>query len=83
MPFQSLERKEIEKRKESIISYFGERYNYELVTEGLLMRLLHVTDITKRFQTTVPKLVREILEITDKDRVVWISDNGEIKVRKA
>jgi len=47
------------------------------------MRLLHVTDVTKRFQTTVPKLVREILEITDKDRVVWISDNGEIKVRKA
>jgi len=83
VPFQSLERKEREKRKESIISYFGERYNYELVTEGLLMRLLHVTDVTKRFQTTVPKLVREILEITDKDRVVWISDNGEIKVRKA
>jgi len=43
-----------------------------------------VTSITKRFQTTVPKLVREILDISnDKDRIVWIAVNGEIKIRKA
>ena len=47
------------------------------------MRILHVTDVTQRFQTTVPKLVREILEITAEDRIVWISDDGEIKVKKA
>ena len=48
------------------------------------MRYLHVTDVTQRFQTTVPKLVREILNINnDKDRIVWIYENGEIKVRKA
>lgn len=46
-------------------------------------RILYVTDVTKRFQTTVPKLVREILDISDEDRIVWIVDNGEIKVRKA
>jgi len=48
------------------------------------MRLLDVTRLTQRFQTTVPKLVREILNINnDKDRIVWIYENGEIKVRKA
>ena len=47
-------------------------------------RILDVTGVTKRFQTTVPKLVRQILNITnDDDRIVWISEDGEIKVKKA
>jgi len=47
-------------------------------------RILDVTNVTKRFQTTVPKTVREILNINnDEDRIVWTLDNGEIKVRKA
>jgi len=47
-------------------------------------RILDVTNITRRFQTTVPKVVREVLDInTDKDRIVWILENGEIKVKKA
>jgi len=48
-------------------------------------RILDVTGITARFQTTVPKMVREILNITnDEDRIVWILDkNGDIKVKKA
>ena len=47
-------------------------------------KILDVTGVTKRFQTTVPKTVREILDINnDKDRVVWILDNDEIKVKKA
>ena len=46
-------------------------------------RILDVTGVTKRFQTTVPKTVREILNINnDEDRIVWTLDNGEIKVRK-
>jgi len=47
------------------------------------MRILGVTSITKRFQTTMPKLVREILSISNEDRIVWILDDGEVKVRKA
>ncbi len=48
------------------------------------MKILDVTGLTRRFQTTVPKLVREILNINnDEDRIVWILDNGEIKVKKA
>ena len=46
-------------------------------------RILYVTGVTERFQTTVPKLVREILNISNEDRIVWILKNGEIKVRKA
>ena len=46
-------------------------------------RILYVTGVTKRFQTTVPKLVRQILNVSDEDRLVWIHENGEIKVRKA
>jgi len=47
-------------------------------------RILDVTGVTKRFQTTVPKTVREILNINnDEDRIVWTLDNGEIKVKKA
>jgi len=46
-------------------------------------RILDVTNVTKRFQTTVPKTVRKILNINnDEDRIVWTLDNGEIKVRK-
>ena len=45
-------------------------------------RILDVTGVTKRFQTTVPKTVREILNVSNEDRIVWILDNGEIKVRK-
>ena len=44
-------------------------------------KVLCVSSLSSRFQTTVPKLVREILKIEYKDRVVWILDNGEIKVR--
>ena len=45
-------------------------------------RILDVTGVTKRFQTTVPKTVREILNVSNEDRIVWIVNNGEIKVRK-
>jgi len=47
-------------------------------------RILDVTSVTRRFQTTVPKTVREILNVSnDNDRIVWVLDNGEIKIRKA
>ena len=51
--------------------------------EATNMRILDVTGVTKRFQTTVPKLVREVLNLSNTDRIVWILDDGEIKVKKA
>ena len=51
---------------------------------SMSVRILYVTGVTRRFQTTVPKTVREILNVTnDDDRIVWILENGEIKVKKA
>ncbi len=47
------------------------------------MKILDVTGLTRRFQTTVPKVVRQVLEVTAEDRIVWIWDDGEIKVKKA
>jgi len=46
-------------------------------------RILDVTSVTKRYQTTVPKKVRKIMELTENDSIVWIFESGEIKVRKA
>ena len=47
------------------------------------MKVLDVTGLTRRNQTTVPKKVREVLNLTTEDRIVWIVENGEIKVRRA
>ena len=47
------------------------------------MKILDVTSVTKRFQTTIPKIVRELLGVTTEDRVVWVAENGEVKVRRA
>ena len=46
-------------------------------------RILDVTGVTKRFQTTVPKTVRGVLKITTEDRIVWVSEGREVKVKKA
>ena len=46
------------------------------------MKILDVTGVTKRFQTTVPKVVREIMNVSNEDRIVWVLEDGEIKVEK-
>jgi len=46
-------------------------------------RILGKTAVTDRSQTTIPKRVRELLNISNKDKIVWILDNGEIKIKKA
>ena len=55
----------------------------ETAGSNMSAKILDVTSITKRFQTTVPKKVREILNISNEDRIVWIHENGEIKIKKA
>ena len=46
-------------------------------------KILAVTSLTSRFQATVPKEVRKILKLTEKDRIIWISEGNKIIVRKA
>jgi len=48
-----------------------------------MTKILAVTSITSRFQTTIPQDVRELLKITEKDKVLWIYENDKIVVKKA
>lgn len=48
-----------------------------------MQRILAVTSLTSRFQATVPKEVRELLELTEKDKIVWVLEGNKIIIRKA
>ncbi|MFA5572502.1 MAG: hypothetical protein GX799_10735 [Crenarchaeota archaeon] len=47
------------------------------------MKILAVTNLTSRFQTTVPSQVRNKLQLTETDRVVWILDGDKVTIQKA
>ena len=45
---------------------------------------LSVGQLTTKFQVTVPKVVREQLDIKDRDKVAFVlNDRGEIVIQKA
>ena len=45
---------------------------------------LSVGQLTTKFQVTVPKVVREELDIKDRDKVAFVlNDRGEIVIQKA
>ena len=46
-------------------------------------KILAVTSLTSRSQSTVPKEVRQILGLTEKDKIIWISEGNKITLRKA
>jgi bifunctional DNA-binding transcriptional regulator/antitoxin component of YhaV-PrlF toxin-antitoxin module len=48
-----------------------------------MSKILAVTNLTSRFQTTVPTEVREFLKLSKTDKVVWFIENNQIIVRKA
>jgi len=39
--------------------------------------------ITSKFQTTIPKGIREILKLSTKDSIEWIVEKGNVVVRPA
>ena len=45
--------------------------------------ILGMSLLGKRNLTTIPRKVRGILDISHVDRIAWIFENGEIKVKKA
>lgn len=49
----------------------------------MLERIFAVTSLRRLFQTTVPKAVRDVLNVSVDDTIVWILDKREIKIRKA
>ena len=46
-------------------------------------KILAVTSITSRFQTTIPIDVRECLKLTEKDKILWVLESNKIIIRKA
>ena len=47
------------------------------------MKILGVTAITERNQSTIPKAVREKMKLTSEDRLLWVEEDGKIVVKKA
>lgn len=48
------------------------------------MRVLATTKVTRQNQTTIPKRVRDKLEVKEEDILIWfINERGEIVVKKA
>ena len=45
--------------------------------------ILGMSLLSKRNLTTIPRKVRRILNISNVDRIAWMFENGEIKVKKA
>ena len=45
--------------------------------------ILDVVTVTRRYQVTLTKPVREALNIKEGDRIVFIRKNDEIVIRKA
>ena len=45
-------------------------------------KIIQVTQVTRRHQTTVPVEIMEVLGMNPKGAVVWVLKNGEVIVRK-
>jgi len=46
-------------------------------------RVLDVVKITRKFQITLTKDIRERLKVKEGDKIIFIEKNGEIIIRKA
>jgi AbrB family looped-hinge helix DNA binding protein len=46
------------------------------------MRILGDSRVTVKFQTTIPKAVRDILELGSGDRIVFVAERGDVLVKK-
>lgn len=46
------------------------------------MTILGDSKVTDKYQTTIPKLVRDQLKLGSGDRLVFVSEHGDILVKK-
>jgi AbrB family looped-hinge helix DNA binding protein len=46
------------------------------------MKILGDSKLTGKFQATIPRMVRELLELDSGDRVVFVLDHGRVLVRR-
>jgi AbrB family looped-hinge helix DNA binding protein len=55
-------------------------YSLEVGESG--MKILGDSKLTGKFQATIPRVVRDLLELDLGDRVVFVLDNGRVLVRR-
>ena len=46
------------------------------------MKILGDSKLTGKFQATIPRMVRELLDLDLGDRVVFVLDHGRVSVRR-
>lgn len=46
------------------------------------MRILGDSRVTGKFQTTIPKAVRDVLDLDSGDRIVFVAEHGNVLVKK-
>lgn len=44
--------------------------------------IIDISRISKMNQITLPKAVREILDINENDRVLFVKDNGKVIIKR-
>ncbi len=47
-----------------------------------MAKVLWVLKVTRKYQVTIPKIVREKLGITENDLIVFKEENGKIIIKK-
>jgi len=48
----------------------------------ILMKILGDSKVTEKFQTTIPRIVRELLNLESGDRVVFVNENDHVLIKK-
>jgi antitoxin PrlF len=46
------------------------------------MKILGDSKVTEKFQATIPRVVRELLNLESGDRVVFVADQDHVLVKK-
>ena len=46
------------------------------------MKILGDSKLTEKFQATLPRVVRELLNLESGDRVVFVTENDQVLVKK-
>jgi AbrB family looped-hinge helix DNA binding protein len=50
----------------------------------MVERIKRTTTVTSKFQVTIPKEIREILDVKEGDKLIFtINDKGEVVIKKA
>jgi len=46
------------------------------------MKIVGDSKVTEKFQATIPKIVRELLSLESGDRVVFVTENDYVMIKK-